>query len=188
WKVEADAYLTQINDYIGAQCAPGTTCTAGQFNVLQYANQQARMAGADLNATLLLLQTRKTGDFFLDSKLDYIHARNTDTHEGLFGIAPWEAHVQLTQQIGHWNNGAEVQVVGAKKDVSTIQNEPQTGTYAIVNLHAAYRVEHLTIRAGIDNLFNRLYYNPQNGVYVGQGKTMSMPQVPDLSNARRQET
>lgn len=178
WKINADAYLTQINDYIGAQCAPGTTCNADQFNILQYVNQQARMSGADVSEKLLLAQTRTAGDFFLNGKLDYIYARNTITQEGLFGIAPWQGDVAIAQHTTHWDNAIAVQFVGAKRRVSTIQSEPQTKGYVIVNLHAAYKAGNITLRAGIDNLFNRLYYNPQNGVYVGQGMTMKLNGIP----------
>lgn len=178
WIVNADAYLTQIHDYIGEQCAPGTTCKSGQFNILQYTNQQARMAGADLKGKVRVAQTKAAGAFFLNGKLSYIHARNTSTHQGLFGIAPWQGDVALTQHTVHWDNGVAVQFVGAKTNVSEIQSEPKTGAYAIVNLHATYTQGNVTVRAGIDNLFNRLYYNPQNGVYVGQGMTMMLNGVP----------
>ncbi|AOV18369.1 hypothetical protein BJI67_02335 [Acidihalobacter aeolianus] len=178
WKIRADAYLTQIHDYIGEQCAPGTTCQAGKFNVLQYVNQQARMSGADASGKVLLAQTRTAGEFFLNGKLSYIHARNTETHDGLFGIAPWQGKVELAQNTAHWDNAVDVQFVGAKTNVSSIQSEPQTKGYTIVNLHAAYKTGNVTIRAGIDNVFNRLYYNPQNGVYVGQGMTMMLNGIP----------
>lgn len=178
WKIDADAYLTQINDYIGAQCAPGQTCHSGQFNVLQYVNQRARMAGADVLGQVLLIQTREAGDFLLNARVDYIHARNTTTKDGLFGIAPWQARVQLVQNTTHWNNGIAVQIVGAKNNISTVQSEPETGTYTVVNMHATYSIHNVTIRAGIDNLFNRFYYDPQAGTYVGQGATMHINGIP----------
>ncbi len=178
WQVRVAPYYSTVADYIDARCYPGKPCLPNQFNNLQYVNENARLYGADLSGQYLIAQTDTLGQFRVKGQLSYTHGRNTDTGEGLYNIVPWVGKVALTQDWGGWRNTVETVFAGAKTDTSTVRGEPQTGGYALVNLHTEYRWHRWTVAAGIDNLFNRNYALPQGGAYTGQGLTMAINGVP----------
>ena len=73
---------------------------------------------------------------------------------------------------GGWNNAAEVVLVDAKSDVSAVRNEVETPGYALLNLRGSYAWKKARLDFGVENVFDRLYYHPLGGAYVGQGITM----------------
>lgn len=178
WGLKLTPYYSYVQDYIDARCAPGTTCTAGQFNVLQYVNQNARLYGADLSGHYLLGNSMRFGRFTAKGQLSYTHGRNTTTDEGLYNVMPLNAKLALVQDIGAWQNTVETVLVAAKTDGSTVRGEEPTGGFGIINLRTSYTWNKLRVDVGIQNLFNRYYALPQGGVYVGQGRTMSINGVP----------
>jgi iron complex outermembrane recepter protein len=178
WGVKVTPYYSYVQDYIDAQCAPGKTCPAGQFNVLQYVNQDARIYGADLSGHYLLADTQNFGRFTTTGMISYTHGKNSTTGDNLYNVTPINAKLALVQNIGSWQNTVETVLVGAKTDVSTVRGEQPTGGFSLVNLRTSYTWNKLRIDFGIDNLFDRYYALPQGGLYVGQGRTMSINGVP----------
>jgi iron complex outermembrane receptor protein len=174
WGVKLTPYYTYVQNYIDARCLPGTVCTPNQYNVLQYVNQNARIYGADLSGHYQIAETAQLGRFTAKGQVSYTHGRNTETGEGLYNTMPLNAKLALVQDIGRLQNTVEAVLVGAKTDVSAVRGEQPTGGYSLVNLRTSYTWHKLRIDIGIDNLFNRFYELPQGGVYVGQGKTMSI--------------
>ena len=55
-----------------------------------------------------------------------------------------------------------------------VRNEMETPGYGLVHLRARYEQKNYSVDFGIENLFDRMYYLPLGGAYVGQGTTMSM--------------
>ena len=66
--------------------------------------------------------------------------------------------------MGGWRNSIDTQLVAPKTDVATTRNELKTPGYAVVNLATSYEWENITGTLGIDNLFDKLYYQPLGGV------------------------
>lgn len=85
---------------------------------------------------------------------------------------PLNARLSVTQRQGPWTNLAEVHLVDAKTDVSDIRNEVETPGYALLNLRSSYAWKTVRLDVGIENVFDKLYYYPLGGAYVGQGTTM----------------
>jgi iron complex outermembrane receptor protein len=178
WDVRLTPYYSYVQDYIDAQCAPGATCKANQFNVLQYVNQNAQIYGVDLSGQYLLAQTEDYGNFTTTGTLSYTHGRNEATGEGLYNIVPLQARLALIQNIGTWANTVEAVLVDSKTNVSSVRGEQPTSGYGLVNLRTSYTWHKLRIDLGIENLFDQFYDLPQGGAYLGQGKTMSINGVP----------
>ncbi|TCJ15100.1 TonB-dependent receptor [Parasulfuritortus cantonensis] len=174
WGVRIAPYYTHVRDYIDAQCRPGTTCTAGKFNVLQYVNQTARLYGVDLSGHARVAQDTGYGDFTLSGLVNYVRGKNTDTDDGLYNVMPLNAKLALTQNLGRWTGTLEAQFVAGKHDVSAARNEIETGGYSLFNLRGSYQWQHLRLDVGVDNLFDRYYDLPLGGAYVGQGTTMAI--------------
>ncbi|MDP2809212.1 MAG: TonB-dependent receptor, partial [Rhodocyclaceae bacterium] len=118
------------------------------------------------------------GSFTMSGMLSYVRGKTASgTDDNLYNIMPLNAKLAVEQQIGNWAGTAEAQFVDGKSDVSQIRNEIKTPGYALLNLRGSYTLKQVRFDIGIDNLFDRLYYHPLNGAYVGQGTSMPPDQT-----------
>lgn len=175
-------YYTRVTDYIDAQRSyPGaldSNLTAvNSFVRLQYVNQTARLYGVDISGKMPLAKNA-LGAFGLQGLLNYVNGRNTDTDSGLYNIMPVNGKLVLTQQLGNWDNAVELEWVGAKDTLSDVRNEIGTPGYGLVNLRGSYSWKRVRLDFGIENLFDKAYFLPTGGAYIGQGTTMSITGVP----------
>jgi iron complex outermembrane receptor protein len=174
WNVRLAPYYSHVRDYIDARCLPGKTCPDGQFNVLQYVNQSARLYGIDLSGRALVARTTSYGDFTVSGVLNYTRGENRDTGDNLYNIMPLSAKLALTQNWGRWTNSVEAQFVAEKDDVSDVRNEIETDGYSLFNLRSSYEWKVVRFDVGVENLFDRGYALPLGGAYLGQGTTMAI--------------
>jgi iron complex outermembrane receptor protein len=183
WGVRLNPYYTYVDNYIDAQCNGYSTrtrtpvesaCAVNKFRILQYTNQRAELYGVDLSGYRSLGKVVGYGEFKLTGNVSYVQGENKATGDNLYNIMPLNARVALIQKIGSWTNALEGQFVTAKEDVSAVRNEMKTGGYSLFNLRASYEEKKYRFTAGIDNLFDKFYYLPQGGAYLGQGTTMMM--------------
>lgn len=178
WEFKATPYYSRVNNFIDAvqwnnsANAPATTLARNQFVILRYANQSARLYGLDLSGKMPLAKTG-VGRFGLRGLLNYTNGKNRDTGDHLYNIMPLNAKLALTHQYERWSSGLEVQMVKRKSQVSDVRNELQTPGYALFNLRSSYRWKNVRVDFGVENLFDKLYFHPLGGAYVGQGATMS---------------
>ncbi len=138
-----------------------------------YTNQTALLYGLDLSGRMPLGKTG-LGEFGLKGLVNYSKGENRDTGDHLYNIMPLNGKISLTQQTGGWNNAIEFVAVQGKRDVSAVRNEIQTPGYALTHLRGSYTWQKLRIDFGVENLFDKFYYLPTGGAYVGQGTTMSI--------------
>jgi iron complex outermembrane receptor protein len=80
----------------------------------------------------------------------------------------------LVQRKGEWENTLEWVAVAAKDDVSANRNEIKTPGFSLFNVRSSYTLNQLRVDFGIENLFNKMYYQPLGGAYVAQGYTMGL--------------
>jgi iron complex outermembrane receptor protein len=187
WGLKITPYYTYIKDYINARrCGPGdTAASAGtrcntanltatdQFVFLKFVNQDAQLYGFDVSGHFPLVKNTDFGSFTANGLLSYVRGKTTSgTDDNLYNIMPLNAKLSVTQRHRRWTNLAELQLVDAKTDVSEIRNEIETPGYALFNLRSSYAWKKARLDVGIDNVFDRLYYHPLGGAYVGQGITM----------------
>lgn len=180
WEIKATPYYSRVTDYIdairctsGAACTRNNTTTTNQFVVLQYANASAELYGIDISGQAALAQTT-AGAFGLRGVIGYVHGENRDTGDGLYNIMPLNARIALTHRLGGWDNVLEVIGVTRKDDVSEVRNELETPGYGLTNLRLSYSWKQARIDFGVENLFDKFYYMPLGGAYVGQGSTMML--------------
>jgi iron complex outermembrane receptor protein len=176
WGIKLTPYYSRVKDFIDAR---PTTSVADHFNVLQYVNQSARLYGIDLSCHALVAAGTGYGDLALKGVVSYTRGENRDTGGNLYDIMPFNARLALTQRIGSWRNSIEGEFVARKDDVSAMRNEMETPGYGLVHLRGRYERKGYSIDLGIENLFDRLYYLPLGGAYVGQGTTMTNPALPN---------
>ena len=194
WEFTATPYYSRVTDYIdGVRCPTslGGSCNAANltatnnFVYLQLANQSARLFGIDLSGKMPLAKTA-VGEFGLKGLLSYTDGKNRDSGEDLYNIMPLNGKLTLTHQYGGWDNALEVVMVKAKRDVSEVRNEVETPGYSLFNLRTSYAWKQVRVDFGVENLFDKFYYLPLGGAYVGQGTTMTanpVGAVPRWGNA-----
>ncbi len=184
WSFKATPYYTEVQDYIdavrcvsGSACTPANRTTTNQFVVLQYANQSARLYGLDLSGYMPLAKSA-VGDFGLRGLLNYTRGENRDTGGNLYNIMPLNAKMAVGHKIGGWDSSLELALVKSKDDTSEVRNEIKTPGYGLTNLRTSYSWKQVRLDLGVENLFDKMYYSPLGGAYVGQGTTMSTNGIP----------
>ncbi|MBW7923579.1 MAG: TonB-dependent receptor plug domain-containing protein [Burkholderiaceae bacterium] len=175
-------FYTHVTDYVDAvnwnrQTNVAATPVPGQFGLLKYMNQDARLYGMDVSGRMPL-GTNRLGAWSARAVVNYTHGRNHETGSGLYNVMPLNARLSLHQATSGWENALELVAVRAKTNVSAPRQELQTSGYALVNWRGSYTWRSLRVDFGIENLFDRLYALPLGGVYLGQGMTMSIAGVP----------
>ena len=177
YEASINPYFTKVDDYIDAVAGGMMMWRPGQYNVLQYQNQQAELKGVDLTLSANLFDNA-SGQWQLAGNLSYIDAENTDTGAGLYNIIPVQGRLALSQQLGGWDNSLEWVFAGDKDDVSAIRNEMTTDSYSLFNLRLSHTWDQVRLDLGVENLLDEFYFLPAGGTYVAQGATMTMNGIP----------
>jgi iron complex outermembrane receptor protein len=177
WNIRVSPYYSYVDNYIDAvSCASiyGSNCGTRQdnFSNLSLENQTARLYGADISSNLLLGSLEGLGNFRAMGVVNYVRGKNKDTGDDLYNIMPLNAKFALEQRLGGWTNVAELKMVSAKDDVQAVRKELETSGYSIVNLYSSYDWTKVRFDFGIENVFDKHYYHPLGGAYLGQGATM----------------
>jgi len=176
WGLQVMPYVSQVENYIDATLVKNY----GDFSVLKYANQSARLYGLDLAAHYQLAEN-KAGNWVMKLDVNYTKGDNLDSKDGLYNMMPLNGKLTLSQHLNVWNNAIEVVMVDDKNDVSTLRNELKTAGYTLVNLRSRYQWQSVRLDFGAENLFDVSYQLPTGGAYTGEGNTMSVTGVPLLS-------
>ncbi|GAB3410876.1 TonB-dependent receptor [Massilia agilis] len=176
WFVTVAPYYTYVKDYVDARCLTAQ-CARNAFVFLRFANQDARLYGAEFSGRALLARGAY-GNLSASGLVNYVVGKNKTTGDNLYNIAPLNARLSLVHQLGAWSNTMELQATAAKDRVSQLRNELKTGGFALLNLRTSYAWKHVQLDAGVENLFDRRYDLPLGGAYVGQGRTMSQSGTP----------
>ena len=179
WFVKLNPYITRVRDYIDVD-------VLGSFNpymqpgargaLLQFANHDARLYGANLSWRLPLAQVAQVGKRWgtLHFTGNAALTRGQRVHHGtdqaggeLYRMMPLNALLALEQSGGKWTRQLEAKLVAAKHRTDARRLEPQTAGYALFNLRTSYQLAKNTrVSAAITNLLDKPYADPQGGVYL----------------------
>lgn len=190
FEVKIAPYYTHVQNYIdAARCTVGVGCTAANliattgFVNLQFVNQTARLYGADVSARMPIADATGYGSFAAKGLLNYVNGKNLTTGDNLYHIMPLNAKLGVEQRWDNWTNSLDVQLVSAKKNVAAVRNELKTGGYSLLNLHSSYDWKQLRFDVGVDNLLNKLYFDPLGGSYLGQRTAVYGVGVPGMGRS-----
>ena len=175
WSLRISPYYSYVDNYIDATSSTTPRNPMGPndgFTNLSLENQTARLYGADISSNLVLGSLEGLGNFRAMGVVNYVRGKNKDTGDDLYNIMPLNAKFALEQRLGGWTNVAELKMVSAKNDVQAIRREVETSGYSIVNLYSSYDWTKVRFDFGIENVFDKHYYHPLGGAYLGQGATM----------------
>jgi len=99
-----------------------------------------------------------------------VHGRRLDNGSSLYHMMPLNGKIALENAIalfgGHLTSAVEVQAAAAKSNVESLRLEPTTPSYGVVNLRTAYEYQNLRFDLGVENLADKLYYNPLGGIDI----------------------
>ncbi|MBF0355389.1 MAG: TonB-dependent receptor [Alphaproteobacteria bacterium] len=169
WMARITPYVTYIRDYIGVKQI-GFISTSANTAKLKFANMDAELHGIDLSGHYALSNTPDYGRFVMKGTLGWVQGRVLNAHHeesGFYHLMPLNSKLGLEHNLGGWNSVIETRLVDSKTQIDNLRREPKTPAYALFNLRSSYSWENITFGAGIDNLFNKLYYEPLGGRAYG---------------------
>jgi iron complex outermembrane receptor protein len=162
---------------------PTNSPVRNKFVTLQYVNQNANLAGVDLDGQMPIAKT-DFGRFSAQGLFNWTYGKNLATGYGLYNVMPVNGKLNFTHQYGGWDNQLQFVAVANKNNFLSVErNEIPTPGYFLTNLKASYSWPMVRVDAGINNVFNTMYYQPLGGAYVGQGQTMSMNRGTSSNNS-----
>jgi len=107
---------------------------------------------------------RQFGALELGTWVSYTRGENTDNDDNLYRIAPLRGGASADYRMQAWQVGGEWIVSARKEDVAAYNGEFETPGYGVLNLHVGYApLKNLNLTAGVDNVFDKLYYDPLAG-------------------------
>ena len=153
-----DDYLLTASTALGAICSAGMTACAYNVDATRYGGEAE-------------LAWRFRPGWTVRAALSLVRADNDSMDVPLAQTPPSEARVGLDYQTGAWNFGGIVRMVDRQDRVHAGYGNivgQDTGTtpgFATLALNAAYRPnDWMTLSAGIDNVFDKLYAEHLNRI------------------------
>jgi iron complex outermembrane receptor protein len=165
WQLRATSYVTLVQNYIGVVplCAPA--CSGMPASQLLFANQRARLYGADVNAAYTLSDNAVSGVFRITASMAYAHGEDLSTQTPLYHVMPFHGTIALEHDFKGWSSALQFHTVERKTDVDPLRLEPVTPGYSLVDLRTAYVWRNLRLDFAITNLLDRQYSSPLGGTW-----------------------
>jgi iron complex outermembrane recepter protein len=165
WQVRTTAYFTVVQNYIGVLplCAPA--CSGMPASQLLFANQRARLYGADVNARYTLSDRAVSGAFRITGVAGYAHGEDLSAQTPLYHVMPFHGTLALEHDFKAWSSTLQLHTVDHKTEVDPLRLEPPTAGYSLVDLRTAYVWRNLRLDFAITNLLDRQYANPLGGTW-----------------------
>jgi len=157
-------FYKRIDDYI--QGTPSsdpvviTVSTAnGDPNPLQFSNVDAELIGIDADFGMQLTEHVR-----MDGVVSFVRGTRRDIEDDLYRIAPLNAILGFTYDRANWAMTLEGVAAADQTKVSTTNEESATDGYGLLNLWGSYQfMDGLSLKAGINNLFDKNYADHTNG-------------------------
>ena len=173
WSFKIAPYYTHVDDYIDAVKLASFTDMMGNptgFDQLQFVNQKAEIYGIDISGAVPLWTSSSAGTARLTARASWLRGQNLTDHGPLYHQMPFNAALGLEHRIGGLETRIDLDIVTEKDRVDPTRNEPRTGSYALLNVQFAYRIDNVRLTLGADNLFDKAYYTPLGGMSLGDLK------------------
>lgn len=151
----ASGYVGRIQDYILFDYSSGQS---------KASNVDATIMGGEIGGSHYFFQVWK-----FDTSLAYAWGKNTTDHEALPQIPPLEARLGLTYEHENWSVGGLWRLVAnqpriAENKGNVVGKDFNKGSsFGIFSLNGTYKIsKSVQLTGGIDNLFNKDYYEHLN--------------------------
>ncbi|REL32443.1 TonB-dependent receptor [Thalassotalea euphylliae] len=145
---------------------------AGDSNPLQFTNVDAKLYGADIN-----WQYKFNEHWQISGIASYVRGERRDIDDELYRIAPLNGQVTISYQGTDFTTNLTLVAVASQNKVSNTNLEQTSSGYGLINLDAQYFVNtSLTLKAGIDNVFDKDYRSHLSGYNRVQGSDIPVGQ------------
>jgi iron complex outermembrane recepter protein len=165
WQLRGSVYFTAVQNYIGVLplCAPA--CSGMPASQLMFANQRARLYGADVKAAYTLSDNAVSGVFRITGSAGYVRGEDLSTRTPLYHVMPLHGVMALEHEFGTWSSALRFRTVARNTNVDPMRLEPPTPGYSSVDLRTAYQRRNLRLDFAIGNLLDRQYASPLGGTW-----------------------
>lgn len=169
WFLRFNPYYSKVDNYIDTDMLAAFhpyMQMGGNGNLLQFANHDATLYGANLAWQLPLTRSNAWGSLVATGNAAYTRGKRSDGGD-LYRMMPFNALLAVEHKLGAWSSRIETKIVARKDRVDARRLEAVTGGYALVNLRSSVALSKMaSLSAGVSNLFNRAYADPLGGVYL----------------------
>jgi iron complex outermembrane receptor protein len=165
WQLRATSYFTIVQNYIGVLPLCGPACSGMPASQLLFANQRARLYGADVNAAYTLADNPVSGVFRFIGSVGYAHGEDLSTRTPLYHVMPLHGTIAMEHDLKGWSSALQFHTVDRKTDVDPMRLEPPTPGYSLFDIRTAYAWRNLRLDFAITNLLDRQYANPLGGTW-----------------------
>jgi len=161
--IKATAFYSFVQDYITVHRQNRVNFVSGSPNsqARSYENVNAQFFGGEVDLRLSLTQ-----ELFLFGGMSYVQARK-ETKPGfpkninssnVAEIPPLKARLALRYDKGIYFGEVETILSATQNRVDTDLNEQKTSGYGVVNIKVGGNFKGFTLNAGIDNVFDKKYF------------------------------
>lgn len=171
WRVSANAWYTDVSDYIDANVVRNLNTTDDASldrNALQFTNVDATLYGVKIDLMANIYESKQLGKLQLKGNITNTRGTRDDTDQALYQIKPLQSKVGLHQKIGKFENALTWEWVDDKTRVDNNRFENQTDSYHLVNLSTKATWDALTVNVEVTNLLDEYYQLPLGGVSVAE--------------------
>jgi iron complex outermembrane receptor protein len=165
WVLRVTPYFTAVQNYIGVLPLCGPACSGMPASQLMFANQRARLYGADANAAFTLSDNTASGVFRITSAAGYVRGEDLSTLTPLYHMMPLHGSLALEHEYRAWSSVLRFSTVARKTAVDPMRLEPPTAGYSLVDLRTAYEWRNLRLDFAIANLLDRRFASPLGGTW-----------------------
>lgn len=144
--VSASLFYSDLHDYVNFYQTPDGSKS--------YQNIDASMWGGELGTQISLAY-----DLFLKGSLSYTQGESKDEDRPLAEIPPLRGSVALRYDNSSWFVELAENLADRQDRVDSGLNEQETAGWATTDIKAGLNYQALSVIAGVDNLFDRQYYN-----------------------------
>ena len=160
WEMKLTPHLNSIQDYIDVDAAPMMMMG---MPLLRFANHDARIYGGDFSGFVTLWSNDAACAGKLSANGAWLHGTRTDSSTPLYQMMPLNLRLAFDEEVKGFNAGFGSEMVDSKSRLDPNRMELRTPGYGLLNLHAAYKSNHVQGGFRVDNLFNHLYELPLGG-------------------------
>lgn len=171
-------FYQTINDYIqgtplgmnNMSASMMAKMMSGDENPLQFNNVDAKLYGIDVNGYYQINEQVR-----LSAILSYVQGERRDIEDNLYRIAPLNGNVNASYFSENWSTNVALVFAAAQDDVSATNNEQESAGYGVINVDFQYYLDNqVTLRAGVDNIFDNEYRNHLGGYNRVKGSDIAV--------------
>lgn len=154
WFIKASLFHGNLCDFIDIVDLPDPDGQGPLASARGYGNVDARISGGELSGQIAL-----PGDFYLSSALSYVQGKNKDSDEPLAEMPPLTGSASIRYDVDRWYVELTERFADRQNRVADELSETETAGWGVTDLKAGFNWEKWSFTGGVNNLFDKFYYN-----------------------------